>query len=281
MQVRRIAETSTAFQWYKAGDFPGDLPLVNGEGRIVKNYKRDGLVDTDKCSICAQPLHKHGWTDAPKPPVDAATAHLPVDPVSGKKVAPPVSALPSPSSFPKTYEKFGSPTRIAHNPEEEKQALELGYSVDKVPVPSFPKTYTKSGLSDRVVNNAAEENEALEEGFLVVAIAKPAPAPFSPPAPLKAYPKTLAKFGSLDKTVNNKAEEDLALAAGYTEVTSVVGPAGSDVKAVPAPVRTEGIVVHPGWYVIANPPYVLVQPPPQDFEVCDDKVFRQVFDKVS
>jgi hypothetical protein len=139
MQFHRVSETVNADRWLRLGDLPGDKPLINGDGRIVKAYSREDVHAAAPCILCNSAMRSHGWIDPPAPAVPAEIASLPVDPVSGKQMEPVVVV---PTSFPKTFAKAdgksGSyPDRVAHNDEEEKQALADGYHFVK-PVHAAP-----------------------------------------------------------------------------------------------------------------------------------------------
>ena len=129
-QYRKIQETVTAEQWNRTGDLTGDKPLVNGEGRIVGNYKRKEVHDNAPCIHCKHPMRAHGWIGALLPQ-DAA--FRPVDPVTGKSSA--VVVAPAPE-FPQTFSKAGTADIVVNNKEEAKKAVADGFKlVPKAPAP--------------------------------------------------------------------------------------------------------------------------------------------------
>ena len=60
-----------AFPWFKNGDHPedncetfdaGDGPF-QGEGHVVRYYRTPECDGQDKCKLCNELLHNHGWID--------------------------------------------------------------------------------------------------------------------------------------------------------------------------------------------------------------------------
>ena len=63
-----------AHQWFKNGDHPGDksVPIdpehpEQGctEGRVVRRYRHPNVSGNDKCPLCGNLYHVHGWLDLP------------------------------------------------------------------------------------------------------------------------------------------------------------------------------------------------------------------------
>lgn len=50
-----------AVQWFKNGDHPDDG--TNGEGRVVRYYRRPDDSGARACQQCGRPMHNHGWVD--------------------------------------------------------------------------------------------------------------------------------------------------------------------------------------------------------------------------
>jgi hypothetical protein len=80
----RISENVLAQQWRAPGDLDGDKPLIDGEGRIVKNYHQSGVDPEKVCPLCSSPMHRHGWIRPAEAPVAAAVEN---DPSLGAVVA--------------------------------------------------------------------------------------------------------------------------------------------------------------------------------------------------
>jgi hypothetical protein len=140
--------TFTAEQWRRVGDLSGDKPLVNGEGRIVKTYHREGLDPNTPCSSCSTQLRGHGWIDPPAPPVDPTLAAIPVNPVSGARIAPPPP--PPDSMFPHIFVKEGSPYLEVKNDAEAQAAFDDGYQPTPKPAeaPPPPERQVNGAVSD-------------------------------------------------------------------------------------------------------------------------------------
>ena len=140
-QYRKIQETVTAEQWNRTGDLTGDKPLMNGEGRIVRNYKRKEVHDAAPCIHCKHPMRAHGWIDALLP---EGAALRPVDPVTGKSSA--VVVAPPPE-FPQAFSKDGQTDIVVNNKDEAKKAVADGFKlVPKTPAPEVQ--YVDSVLAD-------------------------------------------------------------------------------------------------------------------------------------
>jgi hypothetical protein len=61
-----------ATQWFKNGDHPEDNQEIFyteksgeffGEGSIVRYYRTPDLDGQDKCKLCRNIMHNHGWID--------------------------------------------------------------------------------------------------------------------------------------------------------------------------------------------------------------------------
>ena len=154
-QYRKIQETVNADQWNRTGDLSGDKPLVNGEGRIVRNYKRKDVHDAAPCIICTHPMRAHGWIDALLP--DGAMTR-PVDPVTGKAA---VVANVAPSEFPKVFTKENEANRTVYDAAEAKTAVADGYTV-------VPKSTVPAMVGPVEVEPEPTSDERFHDGPLAV-----------------------------------------------------------------------------------------------------------------
>lgn len=50
-----------AHRWWKNGDHPEDLS--DGEGKIVRYFRRPDVPGVKLCKHCSAPMHNHGWID--------------------------------------------------------------------------------------------------------------------------------------------------------------------------------------------------------------------------
>jgi len=233
-KFHRIADAVTADQWRRIGDLPGDRPLINGNGQIVKAYLRDDVAGNAACSLCNRPMSAHGWIDPPQ--TIASLFPSTVDPVTGAKV---LNVAPAAPRFPRTFKKANEADRIANNEAENADAIAAGYTLfvapQGPPPPVLHPTGTpQSGLPPTSVPPAGLAGQEL---------------------PSSRYPLTFKKLNSPDRIANNKADEAHAL--GYAEAAQGERAAG-DLGKFTSPLDPKrgdlkGLVVCPGDWIITEP----------------------------
>jgi hypothetical protein len=83
MRYRKKPVIIEATRWFKNGDHPddyksdmpeiidGELTTISGprrrdlawEGEVVRYFRHPGIPGADKCAICGNIMHVHGWID--------------------------------------------------------------------------------------------------------------------------------------------------------------------------------------------------------------------------
>ena len=71
MKYRKKPVVIEANQWFKNGDHPNDAcgtfdvgtGPFQGEGHLVRYYRRPDDIGTRQCEHCRRPMHDHGWID--------------------------------------------------------------------------------------------------------------------------------------------------------------------------------------------------------------------------
>ena len=71
-KYRKIPVVIEATQWFRNGDHPEDYPVLmhdeegrqfNGEGRVVRYFRRPSVPSYTICDNCGHSMEKHGWMD--------------------------------------------------------------------------------------------------------------------------------------------------------------------------------------------------------------------------
>ena len=63
MKYRKKPIVVEANQWYENGDHPDDGVGGNIEGKVVRYYRHPKCDGQEKCLICGEIMHEHGWID--------------------------------------------------------------------------------------------------------------------------------------------------------------------------------------------------------------------------
>ncbi len=72
MKYRKKPITIEATQWFRNGDHPYDAGEVfkgsdglpfQGEGKVVRYFRRPDVRGDTECAHCRETMHNHGWID--------------------------------------------------------------------------------------------------------------------------------------------------------------------------------------------------------------------------